>query len=202
MSQTSSVRAAGTIAFADGAIAIGPRIYGAFAIVEPHPSLGDAHVVLGNRFSQGETSRSGPLGPALAPLSAYSSQSVIVDVPNAPVGYDIGTGIFELYPWANAGYRLTVGSDYNVTVAGVILDGEGQPLPLVSGTARSLDDPAAPPRQLFTNRTGRFGVSGLSAGRWQITFINGLTYDLLVPRDQGTLVRLGELRPTSKRTTP
>lgn len=196
--QTSSVRAAGTVAFADGQFAIGPRIYGAFAIVDTHPTLGDADVVLGNRFSQREVSRSGPLGPALAPLSAYSRQSVIVDVPDAPPGYDLGSGIFELYPWANAGYRLTVGSAYNVTVAGVMLNADGEPLVLTSGTARSLDDADAPPRQLFTNRTGRFGVSGLSAGRWRVTFVNGLTYDIVVPGDQGALVRLGEIRPVSQ----
>lgn len=201
-SQTSSVRAAGTVAFADGAFAVGPRIYGAFAIVQTHPSLGDADVVLGNRFSQSETSRSGLLGPALSPLSAYSRQSVNVNVPDAPVGYDLGSGTFELYPWANAGYRLTVGSAYNVTVAGVMLDGEDQPLMLMSGTARSLDDADAPQRQLFTNRTGRFGVSGLSAGRWQVVFVNGLTYEIAVPGDQGALVRLGDLRPTPRRTTP
>lgn len=201
-SQTSSVRASGTVAFADGAFAIGPRIYGAFAIVTPHPTLGDADVVLGNRFLNSETARSGLFGPALAPLSAYSRQTVTVDVPDAPPGYDLGSGVFEVYPWAHAGYRFVVGSAYNITVSGVMLDGEGQLLTLMSGTARSLDDADAPPRQLFTNRAGRFGVSGLSAGRWQIEFVNGLSYDLEVPGDQGALVRLGNLSPTSRRTTP
>ena len=201
-SQTTSLRAAGTVAFADGAFAIGPRIYGAFAIVDTHPSLRDSAVILGDRFSQTEVSRSGIFGPALAPLSSYSQQSVVYDVPDAPVGYDLGAGVFELYPWTNAGYKLTVGSAFNVTVSGEMLDEDGQPLALVSGTARSVDDPDAPPRQLFTNRTGRFGVSGLSAGRWQIVFVNGLIYEITVPGDQAALVRVGELRPSSKRTMP
>jgi outer membrane usher protein len=196
--QTTSVRAAGTIAYADGRVAIGPRINGAFAIVDTHPSLGDAAVVIGTRYSQREIARSGFFGPALVGLSTYSRQQVPFDVPDAPQGYDLGDGVFELYPWEHAGFSLTVGSAYNITAIGYLLDGQGEPLVLKSGVARSLSDADAPPRQMFTNRTGRFGISGLSVGRWQVVMAGGETYEFEIGADQGALADIGRIPPASR----
>ena len=193
--QTSSLRAAGTIAYAGGKFAVGPRINGAFAIVDTHPTLGDAPVVIGTRYSQREIARSGTFGPALVGLSPYSKQTIPFDVPTAPQGYDLGDGVFEVYPWEHAGYVFTVGSAYNVTAVGYLLDFMGRPLLLTSGSARSLSDPAAPARQMFTNRTGRFGISGLSAGEWRVTMAGGQAYDFVIGADQGALADVGNLSP-------
>lgn len=200
LAQTTSTRVAGSMVLAGNRATFGRRVGNAFAIVKGHPTLQGADIQVGGRFTDDVIARSGPLGPALVPLGAYSRQTVIYDAPDAPTGYDLGEGAFELYPWLHAGFNLTVGSAYNVTAVGNLLDREGQPLILKSGVARSLTDPDAPPQQLFTNRTGRFGVSGLSAGRWRLSFVGGLAYDLDITPAQGALVQAGVLRPLEGET--
>ncbi len=195
VSQVSSLRAAGSIAMAGNRVAVGRRVGNAFAIVEGHPTLEGADVLVGGRFTDDVIARTDAFGLALAPLGAYSRQTVIYDAPDAPAGYDLGSGAVELYPWLHSGYVITVGSAYNVTAVGNLLDADGNPLVLKGGVARSLTDPDAPPQQMFTNRAGRFGVSGLSIGRWRLSMTGGLDYELEIVSSQGALVQVGVLRP-------
>lgn len=202
LAQTTSTRVSGTIAYAGGKVAAGRRINGGFAIIDTHETLGDAVVVVGGRRPEERQAQSGLFGPALVSLGSYSRQSMIYDVPDAPAGYDLGEGLVRVYPWLHSGFTVTVGSAYNVTATGVLLDAQGQPLTLRSGIARSVTDPDAPPQSLFTNRTGRFGVSGLSAGTWRMTFIDGQVYQFIINGSQGALVDTGALRPVTGSPTP
>lgn len=200
--QTTSLRATGSVAFANGDFAIGRRVYDSFVIVRPHASLEDRPVEIRGAFSRGAIARSGLLGPALAPISSFSNQVVPYDVTDAPIGYDLGLGVFEFYPWTGAGFSRVVGSAYNLTVMGELLDRDGAPLVLAYGTAKSLDDRDAPEVQMFTNRAGRFGASGIGPGRWRLNMSNGLNYDIEIREDQGSLIRTGALRPTAQETAP
>lgn len=197
VSQVTSLRGTGSIAFANGRFAIGRPLYDGFAIVRPHPTLEDRPVLIRGRFSQYPIARSGLFGPALVPLASYNTQTVPFDVEDLPLGYDLGTGTFELYPWLNAGFTRVVGSSYNVTVIGTLLDAEGQPLALTYGVAESIDDPSAPKVELFTNRVGRYGASGLSDGRWIFKMSNGAVYSIDIDDSGGNLIRSEALRPTS-----
>ena len=51
--------------------------------------------------------------------------------------------------------------------------------------------------EIFTNRQGAFGASGLKAGRWRVELPGEppLTYDLIVPESPDGIVRTGDLRP-------
>lgn len=197
ISQRSTLRAASSLAIAGGEVAIGRPIYDSFAIVKPHRSLGKASVVV-DPTSYGQTASTGALGTAIAPsLSSYAERTVTVDVENAAPGVDVGTGTFRLFPAYRSGYRLEVGSDYNVTAMGTMLDVDGQPLALVSGTATELDKPGSEPVILFTNRQGRFGATGLAPGRWrlQMNDENKSVYVIEIPAGATGLARIGEIRP-------
>ena len=195
-SQQTSLRAYGSVGYAGGRFGLGRRVYDSFALVSGHESLGDRPVLIRGVSALEESARSGPLGPAMVPLGSYYSQSVPYDVEDLPIGYDLGSGLFQVQPRLHSGYALTVGSAYYVTAAGIMLDDQGRPVSLRSGRAVSLDDPDAPPAEVITNRQGRFAVSGLSAGRWRITLAGqpALIYDIVVP--DTTLYRAGEIRPT------
>ncbi|MEN5362279.1 fimbria/pilus outer membrane usher protein [Brevundimonas intermedia] len=195
VAQTTSLRAGGSIAFADGRLGIGRSIYDSFAILSPHSTLEGRPVLVRGRFSQQPVARSGLFGPALVPLGAYSAQFVPYDVEELPLGYDLGTGNFEFYPWLHSGFSRVVGSQFNITVVGSLLDVEGQPLTLTYGVARAEADPSAPEIEIFTNRTGRFGASGLAPGAWLIRMTNGLAYRLMIESGGESLVRLEGLTP-------
>jgi outer membrane usher protein len=194
--QQTSLRAYGAVGYAGGRFGIGRRVFDSFGLVSAHPSLGRRPVLIRGVSSLEESARSGPLGPALVPLGSYYPQSVPYDVEDLPIGYDLGSGLFQLQPRLHSGYALTVGSAYYVTAGGIMLDDQGRPVSLRSGRAVSLDDPDAPKAEVVTNRQGRFAVSGLSAGRWRITLVGepSLIYDIVVP--DTTLYRAGEIRPT------
>jgi outer membrane usher protein len=197
--QTTSLRARGAIAFAGGNIAIGRYLTDAFAIVDAHESLGSttvsAPVVVGDRLAGREIARTGTFGPALVPLSSYNKQALPVEVPDAPTGYDLGPGNFEVYPWLNSGYYYVVGSEFNITVIGQIQDFEGAPLSLVAGTATRQNDPDSPTVEVFSNRAGKFAASGMAPGVWTIVFPDGNNYQVEISDKQGSFIDLGTIRP-------
>lgn len=193
-----ALRARGALAFADGQFAAGRYLSGGFAIVSPHRSLGGAEVEIGNRITGSVQARSGALGPALVPVSPYSQQTIYYNVPNAPDGYDLGSGSSTFFTWLHGGNRAVVGSEFNVTAVGRLLDDRGEPLALVAATARRIGDEASPSVAIFTNRVGRLGATGLAPGRWRLN-AGRFTYEFVIEEKQGSLVDLSTLRPIEVR---
>ncbi|MGC1272053.1 MAG: fimbrial biogenesis outer membrane usher protein [Croceibacterium sp.] len=200
ISQRSTFRAASSIAFAGGEMSIGRPIYDSFAIVKPHKGLGKASIVV-DPSPYGSVASTGAFGTATAPsLSSYAERTLTVDVENAAPGVDVGTGAYRLFPAYRSGYLLEVGSDYNVTAMGTMLDIDGQPLALVSGTAVEVDKPGNEPVVLFTNRQGRFGATGLAPGRWRIEMNDAAksVYEIEIPAGATGIARIGEIKPKGK----
>lgn len=119
-------------------------------------------------------------------------------MPRAPAGFDLGQGSFRLFPAYRSGYKLVVGSDYNVTALGRMLNADGEPVSLVSGTATELAHPEHEKITLFTNREGRFGAVGLAPGRWRFEMLDDqhTTYLIDVPERTEGILRLGDLKPS------
>jgi len=199
-SNVTSLRFGTSLAFADGAVAIGRPIYDAFAIVTPYRTLQGAPVIV-DPSAYGHQASTGALGAAIEPnLASYNERVVTVDAPTAPIGVDLGTGSFRLFPPYHGGYRLQVGSEYYVTVIGRMLTEEGAPLSLVSGQATELAHPGGAPVTVFTNREGRFGLSGLKPGRWRIEMLTDPTtvYIIDVPAKAPGLMREGDIKPNGQ----
>jgi outer membrane usher protein len=135
------------------------------------------------------------IGPALyGQLGSYSPRSIIYDAPDAPPGFDIGSGSTRVVSPYRGGYLVNVGSDYGLTAIGRLLSPDGEPLTFLSGTAieqggegRRVD--------IFTNRAGTFGASGLKAGRWRIEMLGGAVYEINLPETPDGIARVGDLRP-------
>lgn len=161
------------VAFADGGVALGRDPSGGFAILDAHPTLDGRMVRASDRFSQGDAARTGPLGPALVPLSQpYQSNEITVTVDDAPLGYDLGRGGFELFPGARSGYRLTVGSAASNIVLGRLETPDGRPVALATGRLEPLDGKGGEAPRLFSNRAGRFVAEAVAAGRYAV-FLDG-----------------------------
>ncbi|MBQ1544038.1 MAG: fimbrial biogenesis outer membrane usher protein [Caulobacteraceae bacterium] len=197
----SSLRLAGSIAFADGTWALGRPIYDSFAIVKPHASLADRSVVV-DQQPKGDAAHTGAFGPALVPdLSAYSRRTLVVGVKDLPPGYDLGSGTFDLLPGYHGAYVLEVGSAYSVTAIGSLVDSDGQPLALTAGKAFDLADPSHAPVEVFTNRQGRFAAQGLRPGRWRLEMgaSSPVIYVIDINTTDGTLVRIPQpVRPSAE----
>lgn len=196
--QRTSLRTAFSLAYAGGSVALSRPIYDSFAIVKPHDSLDGKAVYLDPRKEE-YAAKSGFFGGAVLPqLTSYSPRLLTYDVPDAPAGYDIGTGVIQLRPPYRSGHLIEVGSDYFVTYTGQLLKRNGQPLELVGGKAFEVARPDRAPVQMFTNRTGHFAVQGLRAGKWRIEMPMGdttLTYLIDVTTTSTALQRGGALKP-------
>lgn len=199
--QRSTFRLGTSLAMADGAVSVGRPIYDSFAIVHPHRSLRRADVIV-DPTSFGYAANSGKLGAATMPsLSSYAERTITTDVKNAAPGVDIGQGAFRVFPKYRSGYSLQVGSEYNVTALGQMLDVDGNPVALVAGKATELAKPDRPPVTLFTNRQGRFGAAGLAPGRWRLEMLDDhkSTFEIEIPSKAEGVVRLGEIKPVGTR---
>jgi outer membrane usher protein len=193
-----SVRTATSIAFADGAFAVGRPVQDAFLIAGPHRSLKGRAVRI-NPQGNSASSTSGALGNALeGSLTPYSPRLLIYEVPDAPAGYDLGTSNVQLVPPYKAGYKLEVGSDYHLLVLGRLLDREGQPISLLAGEAFEVSAPKRAAVTMFTSRGGKFGALGLRAGRWRIEMPTAgapTFFEFEVADDPSGTVRVGDLHP-------
>jgi outer membrane usher protein len=195
-SQRTSVRAGTAIVFADGKFALSRPVYDGFAMVAPHKSLKGADVVIDPREGY-YAAKSGTFGPAVEPnLASYIRRTITYDVPNAPIGYDLGTGSAKVSPPYRGGYLITAGSDYSVTALGTLIGTDGLPISLLAGKATEIG--VADPKTLtiFTNRTGRFGVSGMREGRWRIEMPTEppTVVEVEIPDEALGVVRLGEVK--------
>lgn len=196
-----TLRAGTSIAFADGAVAVGRPIQQAFLIAEPHRSLQGKKVRVDPQ-DKSEEARSGTFGGALdGTLSAYSPRTLIYDVPAAPPGYDLGAGNVQITPPYKAGYHLEVGSDYHLLVIGRLIGRNGEPISLLAGKAIDLKAPKRPAMTMFTSRTGKFGAQGLRPGKWRIempTEGGPTIYEVDIKDDPSGTVRLGDIHPLDR----
>lgn len=195
--QRSSLRFGTAIAMADGAVSIGRPVQDGFAIIEAHKTLRDAGVLV-DPSGNSAAAATGTLGTALQPgLASYSERTLLVTAPDAPISADLGEGNFRLLPPYRGGYRLRVGSDYNVSVVGQLLGPDGAPLALLAGTATGIGKTGREPVALFTNAAGRFGATGLAPGRWVITMADeaATRFEIDIAEGQEGTLSLGEIRP-------
>jgi outer membrane usher protein FimD/PapC len=198
-SQQTSITAGTQIAFAGDQVAIGRPVGRRFAIVSAHESLDDTTVGArgANTGSQDLQSEADELGPALVSAGpAYQPNQVSVEVDKLPQGYDAGPGQYDVFPGLASGYAIEVGSDASHIVRGIALNEAGEPLALLGGEIRSLDDKDAKPKLVFTNSKGRFVTEGLAPGKYQMLLgaEGKISIPLEVPKDAKGIVDVGEIR--------
>lgn len=154
-----------TVGFADGSVGMSSIVDAPFALIKKHPTLEDSRVEINPDYLGEIEARAGETLAGLVTLGApFSETSVIVNVPDAPLGYNWGPGLYDSSGGSVTGRVITVGSDAAYLVLGYIQDKAGQPLSLergeLIGNGLVLD--------VFTNRRGRFAVEGIAPGTYKL----------------------------------
>jgi len=187
------------LAFADGHVGLTRPITNSFAIVVPHPRLKDRLIGV-DPVNGGYIARTDWLGPPVVPnISAYLIRPLLLDVPDVPLGYDIGNDRPAIEPGYRTGTLVPIGTDAAVSLDGVLVMADGQPGSLQSGELRPVDNPEAMPIQFFSNRKGRFRLEAVRPGAWDLYVFGADAAPLRVdvPEDAEGLINLGTvtLRP-------
>ncbi|PML80004.1 fimbria/pilus outer membrane usher protein [Enterovibrio norvegicus] len=192
------VEISSAIAFSGTTFAIGREIGEAFAVVSKHSTLSENRVAVDpaedEKFAR--VFLEGNSHVLVSDLAAYSDQIISYHVDNLPPGYDLGEGGFALYPGYRQGYALNIGSDAVITAMGTLINRRtASPIALVAGIAYYLDDENIAPLDFFTNRQGRFAISGLRPGNYKLVLKTNAEQTLTLSIDSvdDTFVRLGEL---------
>lgn len=161
-----------SIAFAGGDWTVGKPIYDSFALVKAHPSLDDKKITLGKYNDQYRASNEDFSTILLNDINSYSRSTVSVDVDNLALGYDIGSGVISFYPSYRSGHQVVIGTEANISVIATLLDDQNTPLSLQVGTAVCTTDRKKIGKEFFTNKKGKFALTGLVPCQYEITLKN------------------------------
>jgi outer membrane usher protein len=184
------------LVYADGHFGITRPVNNSFAIVVPHPRLRKLLVgvdpIDGIWLSRSD--RFGP--PVVSNISAYLVRPLLLDVPDVPVGYDIGEDRPAVVPGYRTGTIVPVGTDASVSLDGQMQGPDGLPLGLQSGELRPVGEPVRKAVAFFTNRRGRFRVEAVRPGSWEL-ILHGLDFrpvPVNIPEEAEGIRVLGSIR--------
>ncbi len=183
------------ITIADGHVGVGRHAIGSNALVVVHPTLSDSHVYVNNNMDNDAESISTHRLANIASLPRpHEPNSINYSVPDAPLGYSLGSGIERYKPGSLTTHILTVGSDATRTVISTALDDSGQPISLYSGTAVDEEGRQMP---IFTNSAGRFVLDGISYGTYHIS-LGRWKSEITINQDDPILIYHEDLIMVSK----
>jgi hypothetical protein len=101
-----------------------------------------------------------------------------------------------LSPGYSQGYSLQIGSDAAITIIGTLVDNQSkEPISLTSGKALLINNEQNEPLVFFTNRTGRFAITGIKPGAYEIELNTEKLrkFKITVKDDSDALLRLGTI---------
>jgi outer membrane usher protein len=162
---------AGTaIAFADDHVALSRPINNGFVMVTRHKSLSGRSIGI-NPVRDGDRvdyqAQIDALGPAVIHDAVpYMYRAVSIDTRNMPGGYDPGNDSYTVMPSYKSGAVISVGSAANIYADGYIVLPGGAPAGLQAGEIADADGAA---QEFFTNTKGRFRISRLKPGTYEMT---------------------------------
>lgn len=157
------------VVFADGRWGLSRPVNGSFALVVPNQGLQGQQVGINPNGTGGYIAKTDWLGAAVVPdLQSYQASTLRLDVPQLPVGYDLGATNYTVLPTYKSGTLIQVGTDATVFLRGVVIDTSGAPLALQTGEIVSLADSTWKPVTVFTNKAGKFALVGFKPGRYEI----------------------------------
>ncbi|KPZ57809.1 fimbria/pilus outer membrane usher protein [Pseudoalteromonas sp. P1-25] len=168
----SRLSVASSVAFADDTWAFGKPIYDSFALVNAHKSLENKVITLGRVEDEYRADNSDFKTILLNDLSSYDSINIPVDIDDLAPGYDIGSGMLSFYPQYKTGHKAIIGTAANISVIATLRSKDEAPLALMVGKATCSSDASGKEYTFFTNKRGRFAITGLAPCRYEVTLQN------------------------------
>ncbi|KKE81875.1 fimbria/pilus outer membrane usher protein [Pseudoalteromonas luteoviolacea] len=169
---SASINLSTSIGVADGHVGMSATTTAPFAVITKHKTLQDANVLVNvDRSGRAQSKPSSQFGSLIDLGSGYSKAQLNIDVPDAPLGYDWGPGMYVKVGGAATGHHIQIGSDLSYTAIGTFVDNSGTSIAMKRGRIVKIQpDTDTQPQNwpFFTNRTGRFVIEGISTGQYLV----------------------------------
>ncbi|AFZ03979.1 fimbria/pilus outer membrane usher protein [Calothrix sp. PCC 6303] len=183
------------VVFADGNFGLSRPIDNSFAIVVPHQNLRGKKIGV-NPVGESYFAQIDGLGSAVLPsFQPYNVSSIKIDSSQLPLGYDLGKENYNILPSYKSGVVIHVGTDATVFIKGKLILADGKPLSQKTAQVVSLLDTKWQPITLFTNKAGKFALTGLKPGRYEIRFneesLQKVSFE--IPKNTAGLYDIGTL---------
>ncbi|MGF1720730.1 fimbria/pilus outer membrane usher protein [Vibrio kyushuensis] len=163
---------------------------GSNVLVDVHPSLAGSNVQINpNQLNQPEAIATSSIGNVIPLSRNHQLNTLTYSVPDAPIGYSLGSGIERYKPGSLTTHILTIGSDATRTIIATALTNTGEPVALYAGLASNKEGYSM---SIFTNSTGRFVIDGISSGTYQIKLGPWLG-EIIVSENDPILIYLDDL---------
>lgn len=166
------------LVYAGGQAALSRPVTDSFILLTPHKALAGQKIgvnpaAYGAANDTAYQAEADGLGAAVLPgNTSYMYRSVKIDARNLPVGYDIGRDFYMVMPSYKSGTLLTVGNAANIYADGYLVFMDGRPASFLGGVIRKLDDEKPVKQEFFTNAAGRFRITRLEPGAYEIILGN------------------------------
>ncbi|OYQ65938.1 hypothetical protein B9G53_05920 [Pseudanabaena sp. SR411] len=186
-----------SLVFADGYFGISRPVNGSFVLAVPHPTLQGRVIGINPSAIGGNAAQIDWAGVAVLPnLSPYQVSKLRIDAPSLPVGYDLGTSNYNVLPTYKSGTVIRIGTDATIFLRGTLRNAKDEPLSLLTGELISVSDPTWTPLQLFTNRAGKFALTGVKPGSYELRMYSDppIIFSIDIPKDKIGIYDLGVVR--------
>ncbi len=186
-----------SLVFADGYFGISRPVNGSFVLAVPHPTLQGRVIGINPSAIGGNAAQIDWAGAAVLPnLSPYQVSKLRIDAPSLPVGYDLGANNYNVLPAYKSGTVIRIGTDATIFLRGTLRNAKDEPLSLLTGELISVSDPTWTPLQLFTNRAGKFALTGVKTGRYELRMYADppIIFSIDIPQDKVGIYDLGVVR--------
>ncbi|MDF2576623.1 MAG: fimbrial biosis outer rane usher protein [Chlamydiales bacterium] len=197
-SHISNLSASTAIVFAGNHFALSRPVHSNFLLAKPHSNLKGQFIGLNpNSYNDQYAAVIDYWGPAVIPsLSPYTVQHITAEAPQLPIGYDLGTTHFPVYPTYKSGTLVTIGTESTIFLSATLLYHSGQPLENVSGQIIAKNNPQAKSIRFFTNRRGKFRALGLYPGEFQMILAGAenTPISFTIPKSVQGLYDLGAIK--------
>jgi len=189
--ETSELKFETAVVFADGHWGITRPVSDSFAILYPHASL------RGHQIDFEPGSSIDWMGNGVVQtMRSYRLNEIMIESARVPIGTDLGKGVYYLLPRFGAGYAIKVGMQLGIFVRGTLLDRDGAPVYVSFGQMRRVGEAGGTSKAFFTNKAGRFQLSGLQAGKYEVQLLDleNKSFILEVPAGKAGLLDVGTVR--------
>lgn len=190
-----TLSAASTLAFAvderGAAFEISRPLAGSFALFKADDYEGPLDI---RGLGMHREGIKGPLGHSLYPnLIPYQYRELRLDSTDLGPGQSFAREYYLIYPRYRSGHLIHVEVTGSFALKGLLLDEQGLPLPLISGTLLRESDEEE--RLFFTNRQGQFFIDGLKEAKY-IVDVKGrkVALDLSQSSPHEGIFDIGELQ--------